>query len=95
MTLHAMTVVLVGLVVGYLADLVMKRRGYGMAGDVLLGVAGSLAAGALFNVFAITPAREWSPMVAVSLVGGVVLIASQRVFWPRALRESPSAGTKA
>lgn len=81
MTLHAMTVVLVGLVAGYLADLVMKRRGYGMTGDVLFGIGGSLAGGALFNVLASTPGREWLPMVTAAFVGAVVLIVVQRMFW--------------
>jgi uncharacterized membrane protein YeaQ/YmgE (transglycosylase-associated protein family) len=81
MTLHAMTVVLAGLVAGYLADLVMKGRGYGMMGDVLLGIGGSLAGGALFNVLAFAPGREWLPTVAAAFAGAVVLIVVQRVFW--------------
>ena len=81
MTLHALTVVLVGLTAGYLADLVMKRRGYGMAGDVLLGVGGSLASGALFNVLGSAPGREWVPMIATAFAGAAVLITVQRVFW--------------
>ena len=79
MTLQTMAVVLVGLTAGYLADLVMKARGYGMTGDVLLGVGGSLAGGALFNVFAMTPGKDWLPMVVAASVGAVVLIAVQRI----------------
>jgi len=81
MTLQAVTVVLVGLVAGYLADLVMKVRGYGMGGDVLLGIGGSLAGGTLFNVFALMPGREWLPMVAAGFAGALVLIVVQRIFW--------------
>ena len=81
MTLEAMTVVLAGLVAGYLADLVMKRRGHGMAGDVMIGVGGSLAGGALFNIFAMMPGKDWLPMVATAFAGGVVLIVVQRMFW--------------
>jgi uncharacterized membrane protein YeaQ/YmgE (transglycosylase-associated protein family) len=81
MMLHATTVVLVGLTAGYLADMIMKRRGYGMTGDVLLGIGGSLAGGALFNVFAVAPGREWFPVIATAFVGAVVLIVAQRTFW--------------
>ena len=81
MTVHAMTVVAAGLLAGYLADLVMKARGYGMTGDVLLGLGGSLAGGALFNVFAFAPGREWLPTSAAAFAGAVVLILAQRVFW--------------
>ena len=81
MTLVALALVLVGLTAGYLADLVMKARGYGMAGDALLGVAGSLAGCALFNVVAMMPDRAWLPMVATAFAGAVALIVGQRVFW--------------
>ena len=81
MTLHAITVVLVGVVAGYLADLVMRDRGYGMTSDVLLGIGGSLAGGALFNVVASAPGREWLPMIAAAFAGAVVLIVVQRMFW--------------
>ena len=72
---------LVGLTAGYLADLVMKRRGYGMSGDLMLGIGGSLAGGALFNVFASTPGREWVPMITAAFAGAVALLAAQRMFW--------------
>jgi uncharacterized membrane protein YeaQ/YmgE (transglycosylase-associated protein family) len=88
-TLHAITVVLVGLTAGYLADLAMKRRGHGMAGDVLLGIAGSLAGGALFNVFASAPGREWILTIATAFTGAVVLIVVQRLFWQAPRRPAP------
>jgi uncharacterized membrane protein YeaQ/YmgE (transglycosylase-associated protein family) len=60
----------------------MRRRGYGMAGDVLFGIGGSLAGGALYNVFASAPGREWVPTIATAFAGAVVLIVAQRLFWP-------------
>jgi uncharacterized membrane protein YeaQ/YmgE (transglycosylase-associated protein family) len=89
MAVDAMTVVLAGLLAGYLADMVMKWRGYGMTGDVLLGVGGGLAGGALFNVFAIMPERDWLPMVAAAFAGAVVLIVVQRMFWKASTQEKP------
>jgi len=80
-TLHALTVMVVGLAAGYLADVVMKRRGYGMAGDALLGVGGSLAGGALLNVFAFAPGRDWVPVVLAAAAGALVFLTAQRLFW--------------
>ena len=48
MTLHAMLVVGVRLAAGYLADLVMKRRGHGMTCDALFGIGGSFVVHRLF-----------------------------------------------
>lgn len=82
MMLHGMTVIVIGLIAGYLADLAAKRRGYGMFGDVLFGVGGSLAAGALFNVMAASPGREWLPTIAASFIGAGVFLVAQRILWP-------------
>jgi hypothetical protein len=43
---------------------------------------GSLAGGALFNVFAIAPGRDWVPTIATAFTGAVALIVAQRLFWP-------------
>lgn len=37
--------IVVGLIAGWLAGLVMKGRGYGIAGDIIVGVAGGLLGG--------------------------------------------------
>jgi uncharacterized membrane protein YeaQ/YmgE (transglycosylase-associated protein family) len=81
MTLRAITVVLVGLTAGYLADLVIARRGHGMTGDALLGIGGGLAGGALFNVLATPLSRAWLPLVVAASAGAVAFIAAQRLFW--------------
>jgi uncharacterized membrane protein YeaQ/YmgE (transglycosylase-associated protein family) len=46
--------IIVGLIAGWLAGLVMKGGGYGVLGDIILGIVGALVGGfiaaALFNV---------------------------------------------
>lgn len=81
MTLDTLLVVFVGLLTAYLTELLMKRGGYGMSSDALLGVGGSLAGGALFNMFAIMPGKEWLPMGAAAFAGAIVIIVGQRAFW--------------
>jgi uncharacterized membrane protein YeaQ/YmgE (transglycosylase-associated protein family) len=80
-TTQAVIVVLVGLTAGYLADMVMKHRGHGMTGDVLLGIGGGLAGGTVLNVVANAPGREWFPLIATAFAGAILLIAAQRMFW--------------
>ena len=81
MTAQAVVVVLVGIAAGYLADLIMKHRGYGMAGDVLLGIGGGLGGGTVLNVMASAPGREWFPLIATAFAGAAIVIVAQRVFW--------------
>jgi uncharacterized membrane protein YeaQ/YmgE (transglycosylase-associated protein family) len=81
MTFQAMVItVVVGVVAGWLAQFVMKRGGYGLMGDVALGIGGSFVGGWLFHVLAIAPGSGWFAMVAVAFVGAVILISAQRLL---------------
>jgi uncharacterized membrane protein YeaQ/YmgE (transglycosylase-associated protein family) len=73
--------VVVGLVAGWLAGFVMKGGGYGLIGDVVLGLAGSIVGGWLFRALGFTPQAGWVAMVGVAFVGAVILIYAQRMLW--------------
>jgi uncharacterized membrane protein YeaQ/YmgE (transglycosylase-associated protein family) len=73
--------VVVGLVGGWLAQFFMKDGGYGLMGDVLLGVGGSFVGGWLFYMLGIAPGSGWFAMVAVAFVGAVSLIFAQRMLF--------------
>jgi uncharacterized membrane protein YeaQ/YmgE (transglycosylase-associated protein family) len=82
MTFQAIVItVVVGLVAGWLAGLVMKGGGYGLMGDVLLGIGGSFVGGWLFHVLGIGSGSGWFGMIAVAFVGAVLLIAAQRLLF--------------
>ena len=77
-----------GLVAGWLAGQVMKGGGYGVVGDIVLGIVGALVGGFLtglvlgrdmvsgFNV----------ESIVVAFIGAVILIAVSRVFTGRRAR---------
>jgi uncharacterized membrane protein YeaQ/YmgE (transglycosylase-associated protein family) len=73
--------VVVGLLVGWLAGVVMKGGGYGLIGDALLGVGGSIMGGWLFRALGFAPNGGWMAMVGVAFVGAVILIYAQRTLW--------------
>jgi uncharacterized membrane protein YeaQ/YmgE (transglycosylase-associated protein family) len=67
--------IVVGLVAGWLAGLVMKGSGYGLLGDLVLGLIGALFGGWLVGLVA--PAAEPSGFVGsivVATIGAVVLV---------------------
>ena len=71
----------VGLIAGWLASQVMRGGGYGLIGDIILGVVGAVIggflAGALFNIpNAVNGINVTSILVA--FVGAVILIALLR-----------------
>jgi uncharacterized membrane protein YeaQ/YmgE (transglycosylase-associated protein family) len=73
--------IIVGLIAGWLAGLVMKGGGYGILGDIILGIIGALVggflAGALFGV-GITGFNIETLIVA--FLGAIVVVALVRAL---------------
>jgi uncharacterized membrane protein YeaQ/YmgE (transglycosylase-associated protein family) len=67
----------VGLIAGWLAGMVMKGGGYGVLGDIVLGLIGSVVGGFLVSYFVQGDAGFWGSIV-VSFIGAVILIAIVR-----------------
>jgi uncharacterized membrane protein YeaQ/YmgE (transglycosylase-associated protein family) len=68
-----------GLIAGFLASIVMKGGGYGIIGDIIVGVVGALIGGFLFSLLGstgVTGLNLWSLLVA--FIGACVLIALLR-----------------
>ena len=72
--------VLVGLLAGWLAGVVMKRGGYGLTGDRILGLVGSLVTGGIW--VAASPDASMATVALVAFGGAAVLIVLQRKIWP-------------
>ena len=75
--------IVVGLLVGWFADSLMRDSGYGIIADLGLGLAGGLLAAILVQAVGIDFEAGWFAMVLVSLVGAVGFIGVQRWFWSR------------
>jgi len=71
--------VISGVVAGWLTGLVMKGRGYGLLGNLVIGLLGGILGGWLFSLFGLA-ARGWLGEIVVALVGGVVLVAIARLL---------------
>lgn len=73
--------IVVGLVAGFLASQVMKGRGSGLLGDIVLGVVGALLGGFLASVLLKIPDAVNGiniPSIVVAFIGAVILIALLR-----------------
>ena len=69
--------IIVGLIAGWLAGLVVRGGGYGIIGDIILGVVGALVGGfiasALFNVPDPVSGINITTII-VSFIGAVIVI---------------------
>ncbi len=68
---------LIGLIAGWLAGLVMKGKGFGLIGNMIIGVVGALVggwlAGALFNIHNAITGFNISTIV-VAFLGAVLVL---------------------
>ena len=71
----------VGLLAGWLAGLAMKGGGYGLIGDMVLGLVGSVVGGSIFRALGVSAGGGIFPTVFVAFVGAVVVIVAQRKLW--------------
>lgn len=75
--------IIVGLIAGWLAGLVMKGSGYGILGDLILGIIGALVggflAGAVFHVADPVSGINITTLI-VAFIGAVIVVAIARLL---------------
>ncbi len=70
---------LIGGVIGWLAGIIVKGRGFGILGDIAVGVVGALLGGWLFNTLGVSTYSSLGALIT-ALVGAVLLVALTRFF---------------
>jgi uncharacterized membrane protein YeaQ/YmgE (transglycosylase-associated protein family) len=77
--------IVLGLVAGWLAGMIMRGGGYGLIGDIVLGVLGALIGGWLWGVVTHDDVMLGFnlPSLLIAVVGAIVLIAISRLFTGR------------
>lgn len=90
MSLEAVLIWLgIGLVAGWLAAAVVGG-GYGVIGDIVVGIVGSFLGGMIFRGLRIrSPVGGLPGIIFVALVGAVALLASIRLIRAATARRSP------
>ena len=76
--------VVVGLLAGWLAGSVMTGGGYGLFGDMVLGLIGSVVGGWIFWALSVSSGGGLVPTVFAAFVGAVIVIVAQRKVWTHA-----------
>ena len=70
----------VGLVAGWLAGVLVKGGGFGLIGDLVVGVIGAFFGGYLFNTFGVSIGGGLLGSIVVATVGAIVLLVIVRVI---------------
>jgi uncharacterized membrane protein YeaQ/YmgE (transglycosylase-associated protein family) len=70
-----LTWLIVGLIAGVLASLVMGGTGYGLIGDIIIGIVGAFVGGWLFTKLGVSsPFGGLAGVIFVAFIGAVVLL---------------------
>lgn len=73
-----LTWLLVGLIAGWLAGQFMKGSGYGIIGDIVVGIVGAFIGGLLFGYLQPGSSVGFVGSIVVAFVGAIILIAVLR-----------------
>ena len=70
-----LTWIIVGLIAGVLASLVMGGTGYGLIGDIIIGIVGAFVGGWIFSRLGVSiPFGGLAGVIFVAFIGAVVLL---------------------
>ncbi|MEZ7829622.1 MAG: GlsB/YeaQ/YmgE family stress response membrane protein [Brachymonas denitrificans] len=71
---------LIGLIAGWLAGLLVKGGGFGIVGDMVMGVLGAFLGGFLFNSLGLSAGGGMLGSIIVATIGAIVLILLLRLI---------------
>ncbi len=72
--------ILVGLIAGWLAGVLVKGGGFGVLGDIVVGILGALVGGFLFGALGLSSSGGFFGSIFVATIGAIVLIVLLRVI---------------
>jgi uncharacterized membrane protein YeaQ/YmgE (transglycosylase-associated protein family) len=72
--------IVVGLIAGWAAGKIMKGSGYGVLGDIVLGILGGIIGGWILGVLGLYSGGGLIPSILTAIVGAVLLVALVRMI---------------
>ena len=64
----------IGAVAGWLAGIIMKGSGFGLIGDIIIGIVGAVVGGYIFSTFGISAGGGILGAIITGTVGAVLLL---------------------
>ena len=81
MALESLTILLIiGAIAGFLAGLIVKGYGFGVVGNIVVGIVGAIFAGWLLPRLGVFPGGDVLGQIISATLGAVVLLALIGVF---------------
>lgn len=80
--------IIIGAIAGWLAGRFMKGHGFGLLGDIVVGIVGAFIGGYLFGALGINIGGGLIGTLIVAFIGAVLLLFIVRLFTGRGTRRS-------
>jgi len=77
--IHILVWILSGILAGWATGMIMRGRGFGIVGDLVIGLIGGLIGGWLFGLLGLR-ASSWLGEILLAVAGGVILVAIVRAL---------------
>ena len=77
--------IIIGGIAGALAGMVMKGGGFGILGDIIVGIAGAIIGGLILGLFVNMTVGWWGTFIT-AFIGACILIAILRAIAPKRSR---------
>jgi uncharacterized membrane protein YeaQ/YmgE (transglycosylase-associated protein family) len=74
--------ILIGIAAGWLAGQITKGGGFGLVGDLIIGVIGAIIGGFVFRLLGIS-ASGLIGALTTATVGAILLLCALRLLWKR------------
>jgi uncharacterized membrane protein YeaQ/YmgE (transglycosylase-associated protein family) len=71
--MHIVIFLFIGMLAGWIAGKILKGKGFGLVGNLIVGVIGALVGGFLFRVLGISTA-SFIGSIAMAVIGAIVLL---------------------
>jgi uncharacterized membrane protein YeaQ/YmgE (transglycosylase-associated protein family) len=70
------TWVITGAIAGFLAGLIVRGSGFGLGGNIVVGIAGAVAAGCIFPMLGIwiRTGDPWITEIVAATIGAIILL---------------------
>ena len=73
-------VLIIGAIAGWLAGLIMKGGGFGLLGDIVVGIVGAFVGSYVLGKFGIALGGGWLGAILTATIGAVIVLALIRVL---------------
>jgi uncharacterized membrane protein YeaQ/YmgE (transglycosylase-associated protein family) len=71
--------IIIGIIAGWLASHFVKGHGFGLVGDLILGIIGAIIGGFLFGMLGLS-AGGWLGSLIVATIGAIILLGLVRLI---------------